>query len=490
VTRSSMALATKITPVLRYRDPGAAAHWLCDAFGFAEHETVQAGDGEVAYVLLRLGPNLVLVRPVADLGLDELLVQPEAVGGANTQVCYVTVPDVQAHCAQAVQAGARIEIEPQDDGLGGQFYTCRDHEGHVWSFGTQAYGDGVEPSARHRSGLGVLVRGVAVAAAVALVAVGGWTAHRTYVGGEQASVAKVEPVLEQLAQERKRVAAAEDASKDAEAKLAEQRAAAGEVRRALEQALSDLTTERQRKDEAVAALGSAKGKAAELEQGKLRADAELAAAREKIAQERALAKSATERTAALQAQIAGLQKDGDAKGDDLRKARTALQSAQAALEASRGAKPAPSAEPAGPPPSAATVQEAEKLPAVAPAPDAPKVGTVETGTVSAKVPEPPEAKAGAPKGACAQAVHGRWKTAGGWALRLCQGAESSQEPVRCFDELMRGKVNWGGGKGWTAPAALNLCSGSRNAQKTLDCFTGKIAAEEPWQTAIRDCKTQ
>jgi hypothetical protein len=53
---------------------------------------------------------------------------------------------------------------------------------------------------------------------------------------------------------------------------------------------------------------------------------------------------------------------------------------------------------------------------------------------------------------------------------------------------MRGKVSWGTGTGWTAPHALNLCSGSRNARQTIDCFSEKVAAEEPWQTAIQGCR--
>ena len=289
-----MLLATKITPVLRYRDPGTAARWLCKAFGFSEHETVHGANGDVTYVLLQLGPNFVLVLPVADLGLDELLVEPQAVGGANTQVCYVTVGDAKAHRAQAERAGAKIEIEPQDDGLGGQFYTCSDLEGHLWSFGTRAYGladdggqwgvddpgltqaDAAVRSGR-RSGGRALARSLAFAAAMALTAAGGWVAHRTYAGADTASAARVDGALEAARTGAQAVAAAEDvkgAAKDAEEELAAQRSTAGEMRRALQQALAELTAERQRKGEAAAALAASKGAATDLEQGKLARQAE------------------------------------------------------------------------------------------------------------------------------------------------------------------------------------------------------------------------
>src|SRR5215475_1286444 len=128
-----------MTPVLRYRNPGAAARWLCEAFGFRERASAQESDQHVKYILLGLGESLVLVRPVSSSVFDDLMVQPGAVGGGNTHVLYLPVDDAERHCAHAKSAGAKIELEPQDDGLGGRFYTCRDPEGHLWSFGTKSY---------------------------------------------------------------------------------------------------------------------------------------------------------------------------------------------------------------------------------------------------------------------------------------------------------------------------------------------------------------
>jgi uncharacterized glyoxalase superfamily protein PhnB len=49
---------------------------------------------------------------------------------------HVVVKDVDAHYAQAVAAGAEILAEPSDPEYGGRFYSCRDLEGNVWSFGS------------------------------------------------------------------------------------------------------------------------------------------------------------------------------------------------------------------------------------------------------------------------------------------------------------------------------------------------------------------
>jgi uncharacterized glyoxalase superfamily protein PhnB len=61
--------------------------------------------------------------------------QPKAAGGSTASL-YVIVDDVDAHCARARAAGAEILIEPADQSYGGRDYSCRDLDGHLWSFGT------------------------------------------------------------------------------------------------------------------------------------------------------------------------------------------------------------------------------------------------------------------------------------------------------------------------------------------------------------------
>jgi uncharacterized glyoxalase superfamily protein PhnB len=95
-----------MTPVLRYRNPGAAARWLCEAFGFHEQESAQESDQHVKYILLRLGDSGVLVRPVSNSVFDDLMLEPSAVGGGNTHVLYLPIGDAEQHCARAKAAGA------------------------------------------------------------------------------------------------------------------------------------------------------------------------------------------------------------------------------------------------------------------------------------------------------------------------------------------------------------------------------------------------
>jgi uncharacterized glyoxalase superfamily protein PhnB len=48
----------------------------------------------------------------------------------------VVVGEVDAHYAHAKAAGAEIVIDIKTQDYGGCDYTCRDPEGHVWTFGT------------------------------------------------------------------------------------------------------------------------------------------------------------------------------------------------------------------------------------------------------------------------------------------------------------------------------------------------------------------
>jgi hypothetical protein len=71
--------------------------------------------------------------------------------------------------------------------------------------------------------------------------------------------------------------------------------------------------------------------------------------------------------------------------------------------------------------------------------------------------------------------------------KLCSGAEDSAEPGQCFDQVMRGSINWGGGTKWRPENAAKLCKGSRNARVTISCFQGQVQKGQGWQSAIETC---
>ena len=67
---------------------------------------------------------------------DEAMRPPSELGGRCTQGAYAIVDDADAHHARALAAGAEILLALEDQDYGGRGYTCRDPQGHVWSFGT------------------------------------------------------------------------------------------------------------------------------------------------------------------------------------------------------------------------------------------------------------------------------------------------------------------------------------------------------------------
>ena len=127
-----------IIPGLRYKDAPAAIEWLCGAFGFEKHLVVPGEGDTIAHAQLTLGNGMIMLGSAGQHsgGFDELIATPAERGGTNSQAAYVIVKDVDAHCERAQAAGASIVLPLTDQDYGGRDYTCRDLEGHVWTFGT------------------------------------------------------------------------------------------------------------------------------------------------------------------------------------------------------------------------------------------------------------------------------------------------------------------------------------------------------------------
>lgn len=125
-----------VIPTLRYADATAAIEWLCEAFGFKEHLVVPGEDGTIAHAQLVFGNGMVMLGSAGASDFDDLQKPPGALGGVVSQSPYILVDDADQHYARAVAAGAEIVMEIRDQDYGGRGYTCRDPEGHVWSFGS------------------------------------------------------------------------------------------------------------------------------------------------------------------------------------------------------------------------------------------------------------------------------------------------------------------------------------------------------------------
>ena len=124
-----------VIPALQYQDARAAIEFLCKAFGFEKNAVYEDKDGSIAHAQLTHGNGMVMLGSVKDTEYGKLLKRPHDAGGVTMSV-YVVVGDADAHFERAKAAGAQIVREPVTQDYGGRDYTCKDPEGHVWTFGT------------------------------------------------------------------------------------------------------------------------------------------------------------------------------------------------------------------------------------------------------------------------------------------------------------------------------------------------------------------
>jgi uncharacterized glyoxalase superfamily protein PhnB len=127
---------TTVIPAMRYFNAPKAIDWLCRAFGFEKHFVVPGPDNTIAHAQLSFGNGMIMLGSATDSEYGRLVTHPAETGGLETQTAYVIVADVDAHYARAKAAGAKIVIAIKDEDYGGRDYTCRDLEGHVWTFGS------------------------------------------------------------------------------------------------------------------------------------------------------------------------------------------------------------------------------------------------------------------------------------------------------------------------------------------------------------------
>jgi uncharacterized glyoxalase superfamily protein PhnB len=131
-------MASPFTPVVFYRDPKAALHWLEQAFGFETRMLVTDDAGRVGHAEMSFGEGRFGVGE--EWGAEGLIGpakmrSPASLDFVGTQFIRVTLESgIDDHCAKAEAAGARITQRPEDQFYGARVYRALDLEGHVWNF--------------------------------------------------------------------------------------------------------------------------------------------------------------------------------------------------------------------------------------------------------------------------------------------------------------------------------------------------------------------
>lgn len=114
-----------------YQDNRAALKWLQEAFGFEASEVLTDAQGNIVHAEMSHGNGVVMIGNE----FTDWAKSPASVGGKNTQRVHVRVErDIDAHCARARAAGAKIAMGPADQFYGERCYVAVDPEGHHWTF--------------------------------------------------------------------------------------------------------------------------------------------------------------------------------------------------------------------------------------------------------------------------------------------------------------------------------------------------------------------
>lgn len=128
------AMTSHIYPVARYERARDAIAWLIRAFGFEEQVVHPGPNNTVAHAELRFGTGTI--------GLSSAgRVDPANVWTTVREGIYASIENPDAHYDRAAAAGATIERALADTDYGSREYSVRDHEGHLWSFGTYGMSD-------------------------------------------------------------------------------------------------------------------------------------------------------------------------------------------------------------------------------------------------------------------------------------------------------------------------------------------------------------
>lgn len=122
----------RVITILVYADIATAHDFLVDTFGLTSGGVQRDGDGQAVHGEVSLdGETIWLHRVSPDHGLRGV-----AELGSATGMLNVFVPDVDAHHARCVAAGATIVFPPTDQPYGQREYGVSDTEGRIWSFAT------------------------------------------------------------------------------------------------------------------------------------------------------------------------------------------------------------------------------------------------------------------------------------------------------------------------------------------------------------------
>jgi PhnB protein len=117
-----------VSPYLTVDDGKGAIEFYKRAFGATERGSMSAPDGRIAHAELEIGDSIVMLSdPFPQFDARS----PKDIGGSTVAV-HLYVEDVDAVVQDAVDAGAKITMNPVDQFWGERLGRVTDPFGHIW----------------------------------------------------------------------------------------------------------------------------------------------------------------------------------------------------------------------------------------------------------------------------------------------------------------------------------------------------------------------
>lgn len=131
-------MAIEVTPAvlphLVVDDAAAAIDFYVKAFDATELGRVPGPDGKLVHAALNINGSTVMLNDDFPEFSGGKSMTPKALGGSPVTI-HLTVTDVDAKFARAVEAGAEVVAELEDQFWGDRYGVVRDPFGHQWSLG-------------------------------------------------------------------------------------------------------------------------------------------------------------------------------------------------------------------------------------------------------------------------------------------------------------------------------------------------------------------
>src|SRR4249919_2413900 len=121
-----------VSAYLAVDDAARAIEYYAEAFGAKEVVRMDAPGGKIGHAELEIGDSRIML---SDPFPQASTRPPKELGGTSASV-FMYVEDVDAVVQKAVDAGATVTMEVEDQFWGDRFGSITDPFGHTWSIAT------------------------------------------------------------------------------------------------------------------------------------------------------------------------------------------------------------------------------------------------------------------------------------------------------------------------------------------------------------------